>query len=112
MKRTGRGIFVDAIAAEATTARAATKKAPAAKALSASEQAERKLSSLRHLHVEFVFERETKGAVRYQETKDGAPVEIGNGAIIGALYIRKDALNGVMPRKLVVSVSFDASDVA
>jgi hypothetical protein len=61
------------------------------------------------LSVRFKLERETKGAVRFQEMRNGAPVEIGNGAVIGALYIRKDALNGAMPAWLDLTVSFDRS---
>jgi hypothetical protein len=41
------------------------------------------------LTIAFDFERETKGAVRYQER--GADIKAGVGAV-GALYVRKSAL--------------------
>ena len=51
--------------------------------------------------VTFSFEKETKGAVRYQETDaSGVPIKIEDGAKIGTLYVRKSALNGNMPMKL------------
>lgn len=56
--------------------------------------------------VTFSFEKETKGAVRYQETdSSGIPVKIEGGAKIGTLYVRKSALNGEMPMKLKVTIA-------
>jgi hypothetical protein len=55
----------------------------------------------------FAKERETKGAIRYQEVvsaTDPTPASIGNGALIGALYIRKSALGGKRPKRLIVRV--------
>lgn len=44
------------------------------------------------MEILFRLERETKGALRYEELGgDGNPVEIGEGAQIGTLYVRKDA---------------------
>jgi hypothetical protein len=49
----------------------------------------------------FSFEKETKGAVRFQETDAaGHPISIADGAKIGTLYVRKSALNGTVPVKL------------
>jgi hypothetical protein len=46
----------------------------------------------------FAFEKETKGAVRYQEE--------GHAPAIGTLYVRKHAFaNGDWPKKLVLVVS-------
>lgn len=55
--------------------------------------------------VTFMLEKETKGALRYQETDaTGLPLKIEGGAKIGTLYVRKSALNGEMPAKLKVTV--------
>lgn len=53
----------------------------------------------------FVFERETKGAVRFQETDatTGRPLDMQEAAI-GTLYIRKTALNGITPSAITVSI--------
>ena len=51
--------------------------------------------------VMFTLEKETKGAVRYQEVDAaGLPLKIENGAKVGTLYVRKSALNGDIPAKL------------
>ncbi len=56
--------------------------------------------------VTFSFEKETKGAVRYQETdENNLPVNIEGGAKIGTLYVRKSALNGEIPQKLTVTLT-------
>ena len=58
------------------------------------------------LAVNFVLERETKGAVRYQEVDDqGWPVELAL-AKVGTLYIRKTAFDrGTKPpNRLTVTV--------
>ncbi len=55
--------------------------------------------------VTFALEKETKGAIRYQETDgSGLPVKIESGAKVGTLYVRKSALNGEMPQKLKVTI--------
>jgi hypothetical protein len=56
--------------------------------------------------LKFMFEKETKGAVRYQEVgDDGAPAFAPQ---IGTLYIRKTAMpGGKIPKKLIVTVSSD-----
>ena len=52
----------------------------------------------------FKLEKETKGALRYQEVEqDGRPVAVGSW-VIGTLYIRKAALNGQFPPNLTVTV--------
>lgn len=55
----------------------------------------------------FAFERETKGAVRYQETDgNGKPVAIGEGAKVGTLYFRKEFFaDGHFPPVITVRVS-------
>lgn len=55
--------------------------------------------------VTFALEKETKGALRYQETDgSGQTLKIEGGAKIGTLYVRKSALNGEMPQKLKVTI--------
>ncbi len=55
--------------------------------------------------ITFAFEKETKGAVRYQEIDaKGFALSIADGAKIGSLYVRKSALNGTMPMKLNVTI--------
>ncbi len=56
--------------------------------------------------VMFTLEKETKGALRYQESDSvtGLPMKIEGGAKIGTLYVRKTALNGEMPEKLKVTI--------
>ncbi len=60
----------------------------------------------------FTFERETKGAVRYQETdNNGKPLAIGEGAKIGALYLRKEAFaDGHYPPVITVRVNLNGGD--
>jgi hypothetical protein len=56
----------------------------------------------------FVFERETKGAIRYAEV-DAAGEIIGDYTqfVIGTLYVRKSALNGDgIPSSLKVKIEF------
>lgn len=61
-----------------------------------------KSSETNSITVKMKFEKETKGAVRYQEVDgNGDPVEISNGAVLGSLYIRKSGINGV-PKALSV----------
>jgi len=53
--------------------------------------------------VHMILERETKGALRYQEAQDisdqdsdtppeWVPLTIANGALVGNIYLRKDRL--------------------
>mgnify|MGYP007132578188 CR=1 FL=1 len=51
--------------------------------------------------VNFTFERETKGAVRYQEVVPSGDPE---RRVIGTLYLRKTALNGTVPQRLTVTI--------
>ena len=54
--------------------------------------------------VQMIFERETKGAVRYQEVDaSGQPVE-QTAALVGTLYIRKFRFAGDIPSKITVTV--------
>lgn len=51
--------------------------------------------------LEFKFERETKGAVRYFEVDDeGRKIDNIQDAVIGTIYIRKSALDGKVPDKI------------
>jgi len=55
--------------------------------------------------VTFALEKETKGAIRYQEVDaQNVPVKAEGGAKIGTLYVRKSALNGEIPQKLKVTL--------
>ena len=58
------------------------------------------------ISVEFSLEKETPGSLRFQETKSGKVVKVADGAKIGTLYVRKDALNGKVPEKLKVDISY------
>lgn len=54
--------------------------------------------------VRMALERETKGAVRYNEVDaEGAPVD-KDAAVLTNLYIRKSALQGAAPAKLTVTI--------
>lgn len=57
--------------------------------------------------VAFQLERETKGAVRYEEINDkGDAIEMSDpSCVIGTLYIRKSVLNGEPPAKLLVTIA-------
>ena len=54
----------------------------------------------------FAFEKETKGAVRYQEVgDDGAPAFAPQ---VGTLYVLKSALPGCkIPKALIVTITSD-----
>lgn len=55
--------------------------------------------------VKFVKEKETSGAVRFQEVDDsGAQVKVEAGAKIGQLYVRKTAFSGAAPTNLTVTL--------
>ena len=59
----------------------------------------------------FVKERETKGAVRYQEVDVATnnPLAINEGAKIGTLYVRKDAFEGnIFPDQLTLTLDTQA----
>lgn len=52
------------------------------------------------------LEKETKGALRYQEVgPSGAPVELAD-AVIGTLYVRKSAMEGKTPEAISVTVAW------
>lgn len=57
----------------------------------------------------FIFERETKGAVRYAEVDErGNIIADYNEYMIGILYIRKSALNGDgIPSSLTVTIKLN-----
>jgi len=59
------------------------------------------------LKLEMKLEKETKGAVRYQELAyDGSVKTIADGAILGTLYIRKAAFpGGVFTPLIEVSIA-------
>jgi len=54
--------------------------------------------------LKFAFEKETKGAVRYQEVgEDGAPAFAPQ---VGTLYVRKSARpGGKIPKTLIVTIA-------
>lgn len=54
----------------------------------------------------FKFERETKGAVRYQEIdKDGKVLTTSDAeCLIGTIYLRKLAIAGPHPEALTVTI--------
>lgn len=59
--------------------------------------------------VTMTLERETKGAVRYQEVNpQGQPVELVD-ALIGTLYIRKSKLSDT-PKTIEVTVETEGAD--
>jgi hypothetical protein len=59
---------------------------------------------LMNTKLKFAFEKETKGAVRYQEVgEDGAPAFAPQ---VGTLYIRKSAMpGGKIPKTLIVTIA-------
>lgn len=62
-----------------------------------------------NLTITFALERETKGALRYQEVDpaDGRPIDLANGAKVGTLYIRKSALGSAQPKLISVSLAWE-----
>lgn len=56
-----------------------------------------------NVKLKFEFEKETKGAVRYQEIgDDGTPAFAPQ---VGTLYVRKSALpGGKIPKTLIVTI--------
>jgi hypothetical protein len=54
--------------------------------------------------LKFAFEKETKGAVRYQEVgEDGAPAFASQ---VGTLYVRKSAMpGGKIQKTLIVTIA-------
>jgi hypothetical protein len=62
------------------------------------------LEALMNTKLKFAFEKETKGAVRYQEVgEDGAPAFAPQ---VGTLYVRKSAVpGGKIPKTLIVTIA-------
>ena len=60
----------------------------------------------------FRFEKETPGAVRYQETdKEGNKKTVADGAVIGTLYLRKSSFgNNTIPTTVTVALSLGDSE--
>ena len=55
--------------------------------------------------VKFAHEKDTAGAHRYTEVDNkGNILKAADGAKVGSLYIRKDAINGDAPDKLTVTI--------
>ena len=54
----------------------------------------------------FTQERETKGAVRYQEVNEAGEVENLREYAIGTLYLRKSALKEPWPKALRITIDF------
>lgn len=59
-----------------------------------------------HHTISLVLERETKGAVRYQELDaNGDPRRSGDEeSVVGTLYIRKKAIHGAIPTGIRVTI--------
>ena len=66
-------------------------------------------------NIHMILERETKGALRYQEaveaigepkgSKNWVPLKIADGALVGNLYLRKSALGpGNIPTHLHIAI--------
>jgi len=49
--------------------------------------------------IEFEFEKETKGAIRFKEI-----VPEDEDRVVGTLYIRKDALKSERPKKIIINL--------
>lgn len=57
------------------------------------------------IQVTFNFERETKGAIRFQEVdEEGHAKTTNNGGLVGTLYLRKAGLPNGIPKRLVVNI--------
>lgn len=65
--------------------------------------------------IHMIFERETKGALRYQEatevigepkgSNNWVPLTIADGALVGNLYLRKSILpSGTIPDHLNITI--------
>jgi hypothetical protein len=57
------------------------------------------------LTAKFQFERETKGAVRFQEIDETGKILDMTAAAIGTLYLRKSSLNGQVPQSITVNIN-------
>lgn len=54
----------------------------------------------------FKLKNETPGALRYEQVDvSGNIFNIGDGALIGTLYLRKSALNGVVPKEFKLDLT-------
>ena len=63
---------------------------------------------MKTIHALFSLERETKGSFRFQEIDNALGNVLQPGAFkIGTLYLRKSALDGAAPRRIVVTVEED-----
>lgn len=84
----------------------AISKLAAAKRTASADQPRSKSKAFDGFTVEFVLDRETKGAAKYQEVDGrGRRVEMRDeGCHIGPLYVRKSAFNGNVPKRITVSV--------
>ena len=57
------------------------------------------------VRVIFKFEKETKGAVRYQEVDEDTMEPLNfKEAFIGTIYLRKAQIEGITPQQLAVTV--------
>ena len=59
-----------------------------------------------NIPVHFKLDRETKGALRYQEiSADGKELKSDmDGSLIGTVYLRKARLGGAIPQTLTITV--------
>lgn len=54
--------------------------------------------------VRFTLERETKGAIRYQEVTEAGDVATVDQQLIGTLYLRKSGVGREVPASVEVTV--------
>ena len=70
--------------------------------------------TMKALQAIFKFEKETKGAVRYQEVDDQEQLIDQSNALVGTLYLRKDALsrNGfnMYPKEFQLIINAEQDD--
>ena len=52
--------------------------------------------------IEFEFEKETKGAIRFKEI-----VPEGEDRVVGTLYVRKSFLGSLKPEKMTITLRFE-----
>lgn len=64
---------------------------------------------MKTIHALFSLEKETKGSFRFQEIDQvtGLPLKEAGAYKIGSLYLRKSALDGAAPRRIIVTVEED-----
>lgn len=60
---------------------------------------------MKTLTVKFTFKTETAGAVRYEEIDaKGKVISVKEGAVVGAIYLRKDKIGTKAPKSLTITI--------